>query len=97
MDETTNQTEPTAPAPPPEPVVLNYVGNGAYIAGVPAVNLTASMIAASGLTIDQIKAYRNGKEPVYVDAVPASPAIAAPVAQPTNDADSADGANGEEQ
>ena len=97
MNEQVEQTEPTAPAAPPEPVVLNYVGNGAYIAGVPAVNLTASMIVASGLTIDQIKAYRNGKEPVYVDAVPADPAIAEPEPQPTNDTDGADGTNGEEQ
>lgn len=97
QNEQNQTTEPTAPATPPEPVVLTYVGNGAYIAGVPATDLTASAIAASGLTIAQIKAYRNGAEPLYVDAAPASPALAGPVPPLTNDADGVDGANGEEQ
>lgn len=53
-----------------EPIVLQYVGNGAYIAGVPTTDLTASDIAASGFAAEEIKAYRNGTEPLYIDATP---------------------------
>lgn len=49
-------------------IVLIYVGNGAYVAGVPACNLTADQIAESGYTAAQLLAFRNGPDPLYIQA-----------------------------
>lgn len=65
-----DQTNPQ-PTAPPEPVVLRYVGDGAYIPGVPRVNLTARDIALCGYTETQLKAFHNGAQPLYVDAIEA--------------------------
>jgi hypothetical protein len=62
-------------------IVLKYQGNGGYISGVPATDLTAAAIAASGFTVDEIKAYKNGTEPLYVDA-DATPAEPPPISEP---------------
>lgn len=46
-------------------IVLRYVGNGAYIAGLPACDLTADMIEASGYTAETILGFVVGGKPLY--------------------------------
>lgn len=46
-------------------MILKYVGDGAYVAGVPACDLTQEMIDACGYTIGELLAFRNGDKPVY--------------------------------
>lgn len=46
-------------------MTLKYIGEGAYIAGVPACDLTQDMIDASEYTIDELLAFRNGDKPLY--------------------------------
>ena len=43
-------------------IVLKYIGAGAYIPGVPATDLTAEQVKASGYTADQLLAY---SPPIY--------------------------------
>jgi hypothetical protein len=51
-----------------EPVVLKYVGAGAYVTGISACDLTQSMIDACGFSIEMLLAFRNGEQPLYVRA-----------------------------
>jgi hypothetical protein len=51
-------------------IILRYIGNGSYVAGIPATDLTEADIAASGFAIDEIMAFRNGGEPLYVSTQP---------------------------
>ena len=46
-------------------MVLKYVGDGAYIAGVPACDMTQEMIDASGYTIEALLAFSNNGQPLY--------------------------------
>ena len=50
-------------------VVLKYVGEGQYVAGVPTCDLMQEQIDASGYTIDELLAFRSGTQPVYEKAV----------------------------
>lgn len=56
-------------------IVLKYVGGGAYVSGLPAKDLTATDIAASGFALEQIQAFSSGGAPLYVPAESAQPAI----------------------
>lgn len=49
-------------------IVLRYVGEGAFLAGVPACDLTAEMIETCGYTVDELLALHNGAQPLYVRA-----------------------------
>lgn len=40
--------------PAPAPIVLKYIGNGAYFAGYPACDLTEADIATSGFSAEQL-------------------------------------------
>ena len=46
--------------PAPAPIVLKYIGNGAYFAGYPACDLTEADIAASGFSAEQLLALTIG-------------------------------------
>lgn len=46
-------------------IVLKYVGDGAYVAGVPACDLTQEMIDASGYTVEQLLEFHSGEQRVY--------------------------------
>ena len=46
-------------------MVLRYVGEGQYVAGVPATDLTQQQIDESGYTIEQLLAFHSGAQPVY--------------------------------
>ena len=46
-------------------IVLRYVGEGTYIEGVPACDLTQQMIDECGVPVVILLAYRNGDKPLY--------------------------------
>lgn len=45
---------------------VRYVGAGAYVAGVPACDLTAAQVAECGHTVTELVAFSSGGAPVYV-------------------------------
>lgn len=47
-------------------VILRYVGNGSYVAGIPANDLTEADIAASGFAIEYVLTLSDGHNPLYV-------------------------------
>lgn len=49
--------------------VLNYVGAGSYVPGVPATDLTQADIEASGYTIEELLAFHSGGQPVYEEVI----------------------------
>ena len=55
-------------------IILRYIGNGSYVAGIPATDLTAADITASGFAIEQIKALQDNGNALYVpvDKAPAN-------------------------
>jgi hypothetical protein len=51
-----------------ETIVLKYVGNGDYIPGVPACNLTQVQIDESGFDKEHLLLFHSGNRHVYVEA-----------------------------
>lgn len=84
--------------PAPAPIVLKYIGNGAYFAGYPACDLTEADIAASGFSAEQL--FETGLFAI-ADAAPAFFLVATqpqPQSEPIADAgnDVGDGSNNDE-
>ena len=50
----------------PVGIVLRYIGEGLYVAGVPACDLTQQMIDDSGYTVEELLAFHDGDRPCYV-------------------------------
>ena len=46
-------------------IVLRYVGDGAYVEGVPACDLTQAMIDECGIAIEVLLIFCNGDKPIY--------------------------------
>ena len=46
-------------------IVLKYVGEGQYVVGVPATDLTREQIDASGYTVEQLLKFHSGAVYIY--------------------------------
>ena len=46
-------------------IVLRYVGDGAYIVGIPACDMTQEMIDACGYSLETLLAFNNSGQPLY--------------------------------
>ena len=46
-------------------IILKYVGEGQYVAGVPATDLTQEQIDASGYTIEELLKFHSGAVYIY--------------------------------